>query len=87
MSDNLSNPETVASAYTSQRVREPFLVLSASNANKMRKGNPRWMWFIQGGTTFDTWDGKTKVCICPSVSGYPAVIVGPYDGSSAPLQA
>lgn len=87
MTGNLGNPETVASAYSSQRVREPFLVLHANDANKVRKGNPRWMWVIQGGTTFDTWDGKTKICVCPAASGYPAVIVGPYDGASTPLQA
>ncbi|APR86762.1 hypothetical protein A7982_12111 [Minicystis rosea] len=88
--DNPSNPETVACAYTSKRVREQILVSSADNTKKIRKGYPRWMWILMGGTTFDTWDAKTKVCIVPALTSNPytpSVIVGPYDGSSTPLQA
>ncbi len=85
--DNLANPETVACSYTTKRVREQFLVLSADNTKKIRKGVPRWITAIQGGTTYDTWDSKTKVCILINAAQSPTVVVGPYDGTSTPLQA
>jgi hypothetical protein len=89
LTDNTST-DTVACAYSNKRVREQILICSADATKKIRKGYPRWMWTIMGGTTFDTWDGKTKVCIVPAMTSAPAsppVIVGPYDGVTTPLQA
>jgi hypothetical protein len=86
LADNAST-ETVANAYSNKRVREQVLICSGDGTKKIRKGYPRWMWTIMGGTTFDTWDGRLKVCILPGSAGIPAVIVGPYDGTTTPLQA
>lgn len=86
MADNTST-ELVACAYSDKRVREQFLIVSGDSSKKIRKGYPRWMWTIMGGTTFDTWDGKTKVCIVPASGSVPPVIVGPYDATTTPLQA
>lgn len=84
MLDNATT-EQVACSYSNKRVREQFLICSGDSTKKIRKGYPRWMWSIMGGTTFDTWDNKTRLCILPA--GSPAVIVGPYDGTTTPLQA
>lgn len=82
--------ELVACSYSSKRVRDQILICSADGSKKIRKGYLRWMWTIMGGTTFDTWDGKTKLCILPATLGTygtAPVIVGPYDGTTTPLQA
>jgi hypothetical protein len=87
LADNNPNPETVACSYTTKRIRERIPLMSTDNTKKMRKGDPRWMWIIQGGTTFDTADGKLKVLITPSSPTNGAFLVGPYDGASVPLQS
>lgn len=87
LTDNNGLPETIACSYTSKRLREPIFLVGQDNTLKGRKGSPRWMSIVQGGTTFDTYDAKQKVVVCPAQSSDPAVVVGPYDGTTTPLQA
>lgn len=87
LTDNNGVPETIACSYTSKRLREPIFLAGQDNTLKGRKGSPRWMSIVQGGTTFDTYDAKQKLIICPANGVNPAVVVGPWDGTTTPLQA
>jgi hypothetical protein len=87
LSDNIGVPENVACSYTAKRLREPLFLTSSDNTNKIRKGSIRWLFILQGGTTYDTWDTKTSICILPYVNGTsPSVIAGKFDGITSPLQ-
>jgi hypothetical protein len=86
--DNVANPETVANSYSSKRLRESIWLVAQDNTVKMRKGNPRWMSILQGGSTYDTWDSKTKICVFAAVSGTcGTIVIGPYDGTTTPTQS
>lgn len=87
LADNNANPETVACSYTTKRIRDRVQLISTDNTKKNRKGDPRWLWATQGGTTFDTVDGQTKFLITPSSINTPSYLIGPFDGASTPLQA
>lgn len=84
--DNLANPDTIACSYSTKRVRERIILSSNDNTKKMRKGSPRWYWLVQGNTTFDTFDSKTKIVVIPS-STSPGHVIGPYDGTTTPAQS
>lgn len=86
MTDNNANPETIAASYVSKRLREPIWIVSADNTKKCRKGTVRWLFQVQGGTTFDTWDSRQKICIAASGTSQASILAGPYDGVSTPLQ-
>lgn len=87
LSDNNANPESIACAYSTKRLREQFVLVSQDNTLKGRKGSPRWLSIVQGGTTFDTYDAKQKVAITAFTGSSPSILVGPYDGTTTPLQS
>lgn len=79
--------ETVACSYTTKRVREPILISSTTSTKKTRKGTVRWLHQVQGGTTFDTYDSKLRFAVMAPTVVSGSVIIGPYDGTTAPLQS
>ena len=85
--DTPATPETVACAYTSKHIRDRIFLNVMDSTLKGRKGSLRWVWAIQGGTTFDTYDSLTKMVLFPYTTTYPVALVGPMDGVNTPLQA
>lgn len=68
-------------------VREnPGLVTDGQTSTiKMFKGTIRWFGLTSNGVLKDTFDGKKWICITPFTNATnPAVIVGPWDGSTTP---
>ncbi len=86
---NPSIAEAVACSYTTKRVRDRFVLHAMDAATaKGRKGSPRWLWVVQGGSTYDTFDTKTKMVLFPSSAGNlnGGMAIGPLDGSTVPVQ-
>lgn len=82
-----SNAETVACSYSSKRIREPITLVSTTLSKKIRKGTIRWAYQVQGGATFDTFDSKRFLVVLNPGSSTGAILLGPYDGSTTPLQS
>jgi hypothetical protein len=81
---SITTPEAVISLPFTSRVRDTIWVVSVQSGYEMRKGTLKWIYFVQMGERFDTYDSKRWLQMG---SGYflatsPAVIVGPWDGST-----
>ena len=52
-------------------------------------GRFRWMFLVQLGSPYDTFESRKYVCLFgyDSTNQYPGVIVGPWDGTSDPTQS
>lgn len=87
MSFDTGTAETVACSYTTKRVREPILISSTTSTKKIRKGTVRWLHQVQGGTTFDTYDSKLRFAVMTPVYTAGSIVIGPYDGTTTPLQS
>lgn len=68
-------------------VREPFSLTSDNTTMRSRKGTTRWMSIVGStGLVLDTFDSKQWLCIIATNGNTnPAVIVGPYDGTTTPV--
>ena len=60
---------------------ESIWLVSNATGVKMRKGTLRWMLLVPTGNGTDTWKNKLYMQLSPAI---PAVIAGPWDGSTAP---
>lgn len=87
MAFETSTAETVACTYSTKRVREPITLISTTSTKKTRKGTVRWMHQVQGGTTFDTYDSKVRMAVMAPSTFNASIIMGPYDGTTSPLQS
>lgn len=86
LATNNNDTEKVASAPATapKRVTEPFRITSAAAFFKIRKGSARWMRMIQGGQGTSLFNNKTFMQL---TSSNPAMLGGPWDGTSIPTQA
>jgi len=79
-------------ATTKPLIREPVSVYTINpagitNAVPQVKGRTRWMVAMGVGNTYDTSDGRTWLCVASATSApYASVWVGPFDGSTIPIQ-
>jgi hypothetical protein len=91
LSYNMTDPENLACTFSSTKLREPIFVFTGAVGAKMRKGTIRWMFAVAGGNNLDTYDGKKWVQVGSYLSnggyGTSPFVVGPWDGSSTPLQS
>jgi hypothetical protein len=68
-------------------VREKILVYcpgAVTNGFHHFKGRLRWMFFTSVGSKLQTSDTNTFLCLSTNATVYPALWIGPYDGSSTP---
>jgi len=51
-------------------------------------GRFRWVYAIQQGAGYQTFEGRKYMCIAPynSASSYPGIMIGPWDQTSDPVQ-
>jgi hypothetical protein len=78
-------------ATTLPLIREPLTiqttgVTSITNATRQVKGRCRWISCFTVGSTYDTYDSKQWLCTFVATTNQPAIAVGPYDGSTTPVQ-
>ena len=78
-------------ATTTPLIREAPIVYAPGNAaitgtSKQIKGRTRWLYVISQGSALDTFDAKTILCVFAVTTAVPACAIGPYDGSTTPLQ-
>lgn len=82
--------ESEATGTSPRRVKEPIWVISYYPTLKFRKGTLRWMYYVCGGSPGgrgnDTMDGKYWFQIMDGATTHTnAIIVGPYDQISTPI--
>lgn len=83
-------PDKVACSFSSVAVREPMWIVCFNGSNpaiKLRKGTLRWWFAVQGGNGCDTYDGRRWIQLSSqsAPNGGPAIVVGPADGTTMPL--
>jgi hypothetical protein len=87
---NVNHPST-----TPPLIREPILLYTAGPAAQLSppqiKGKTRWINIAGAGQCYDTFDNKTWLAVSFTVSPVattttPAILFGPYDGSTTPTQ-
>jgi hypothetical protein len=87
INSNYSVIERVASHPASISVREPVYVINVATATtKHRKGIMRWMFWVPTGTAYDTWDNAGFIQFATSSSTQLGYIMGPWDGTTSPVQ-
>lgn len=82
-----SDAESVSTAVVTTRVREPIWVMTYQLNNKVRKGTLRWMFYVQGGGSSNTYDNLQWVQLgsnIPTLQVCYGVVAGPWDGVSVP---
>jgi hypothetical protein len=74
---------------TAPLVRESVWLAGDCVYKKFFKGTMRWMWYTSIGTAYDMYDSKSwmQVCNADTSSGYVGLVLGPWDGSTIPLNA
>jgi hypothetical protein len=85
LNTNLGNRDSVACTFSSTPVpvREPIWVVNDSTVlTKCRKGTLRWIYGVMGGNATDTYDSKRWAQFSSTQVG---VVIGPWDGSTNPL--
>lgn len=82
MSNNLTDPERVATTLVQTKVREPIWIVSVQSGRKMRKGTLRWMYMVQGGNGTDLFDNKQWIQLSPNNIAF---VAGPWDGNTTPF--
>lgn len=87
MINNPAVAESIACSNTTKRLRDKVWILSIDNTLKIRKGTPRWIDVCQSGAPMDTLDTKLRLCFIGFAGSYPSVYIGPFDGSTIPLQS
>ncbi len=91
LGNNTATPETEAHSYAAAppRVREKVVLVSSINTLKVRKGSPRHIRLVQGASTFDTFDTKTRMVVAlqTGANSPGSVLVGKFDGTTTPTQA
>jgi hypothetical protein len=50
------------------------------------KGRCRWMGLASNGNTYDTFAGKTLLGVSVATTTTPCIVIGPYDGTTTPVQ-
>jgi hypothetical protein len=83
--DTFGTPETVACQTNSLAVREPVWA-GVRSASKHRKGSLRWWFQVPTGTAYSTWGPYQWVQVFTPTASFPGLILGPWDGSSDPVQ-
>jgi hypothetical protein len=78
-------------ASTRALVMEPLSIYSAGltlvpNSKPQYKGRLRWLFVTSIGALFDTYASKTLLNVYVWATGSPAVVVGPFDGTTTPTQ-
>ncbi len=66
-------------------IREPLWAISGQSAQKMRKGTFRWIFLTEGGATNQTFASGTWVQLGIANQQSPGTFVGPWDGTSVPV--
>lgn len=87
LSCNYTDSERVACELTSKWVREPIWVVSLNPGAKIRKGTLRWLHAVQGNNGCDTYDNLSWIQLSGSTSTINAVVAGPADGVTVPVNA
>ena len=67
---------------------EPITLVSYTSTFKFRKGIPRYIYCINGNTSYDTYGSKVWLQAGPFTAGAVATLtfVIPYDGTTVPVQ-
>ena len=82
-----TDAERVASEAVPSFIAEPIWVVCLQSLTKVRKGTLRWLLMVPTGNGTDTYAGKTFVQLANFVTNSYALIGGPYDGVSTPVNA
>ena len=83
VNNNTLTPGRVANSFTTQFVKEPLWIVSTQNLQKMRKGNLRWVFVTEGANGGQTLQNGTYFMASSNIAG--AAMVGPWDGTSIPM--
>jgi len=74
-------------ATSTPTMREPILVYTngaATGTSRHIKGRCRWLMGVGQGVALDTFDSKNWLVVGSLASNVPAILIGPYDGSTVP---
>lgn len=82
-----TDAERVAADAVGSFVADPVWVACVQNLTKVRKGTLRWLLVVPTGNGTDTYAGKTFVQLGNFAVNAWALIAGPYDGVSTPVNA
>ena len=86
LTQNYATREAVATALANTYVTEPLWVVSDSTYYRHIKGSCRWLITLVGGTGTDTLGTKSWLQLSSAAAGVPAIVAGPWDGSTTPVK-
>lgn len=78
-----ADADHVSTAFVTTYTREPLWLVGVNAAGRCRKGQARWLFLVQGGNGCDTLDNKQFVQL--SNNNQPAIVAGPWDGVTVPV--
>jgi len=84
---NYSTTDRVACHPATPIPKEPIWVINYTATTKQRKGTFRWAYWVPTGTEYDAWDSFRYIQVMGATSSQLGLILGPWDGSTTPVQS